>query len=127
MLKKVKYYLLPKKQQNNNIILLAGDKGLYSENNNTIIKESAPTSNAMAWVSQKLVFENTPLIQVKADIENYFGITITVSKELEYCLFSGEFAKPQADNVLQVISLSVGCKIRKADNTVFLEGEGCKN
>jgi ferric-dicitrate binding protein FerR (iron transport regulator) len=111
----------------NNVTLHAGDKGLFLGNECPIKKETVKTSNAAAWVIQKLTFHNTTLRQVKIDLENYFGQTVVISEGLENCLFSGDFNNPDLNNILEIISLSVGCNLRFDGNIAYLDGGGCEN
>ncbi len=109
----------------NHVILEAGEKGTFTGKHDDIIKENDFSSNAASWVSQKLVFDNVPLQQAVQDVARYFAIDLVLAKELENCLFSGEFTNPQENNVLEVISLSTGSRVRYEDGKIYLEGGSC--
>ena len=116
-----------KSRKKNNVILEAGEKGTYSGKRTDISKEKDFSSNAASWVSQKLLFDNVPLQQVVQDVARYFEADLLLATELEDCLFSGEFANPQLSNVLEVISLSTGSRVRYEGSKIYLEGGSCAN
>lgn len=111
------------KNDRNNAILKAGEIGLYKDESVPI--EKLKTTNGNAWITKKLSFENSPLEQVKTDISNYFGQNVVLPRELSRCLFTGEFSNPNITNVLDVISISIGCKYTIRNDSVYFEGEGC--
>lgn len=112
------------KNNANKAILKAGEMGLFK--GEFVQIEKIKTTNGHAWITQKLSFENSALTQVKTDISNYFGQNIVLPGELKNCLFTGEFTNPEVHNVLDVISLSVGCRYKIVNDTIYFEGEGCK-
>lgn len=107
------------------VILEAGEKGTFTGNHDDISKEKDFSHNAASWMSQKLVFDNVPLQQAIQDVARYFAIDLVLAKELENCLFSGEFTNPQENNVLEVISLSTGSRVRYEGGKIYLEGGSC--
>ncbi len=112
------------KNNKNNVILEPGEMGLYKGESVQI--EKIRTANGNAWITQKLCFENSTLAQVTSDISNYFGQNTVLPAELKHCLFTGKFENPEIHNVLDVISLSVGCHYSILNDTIYFEGEGCK-
>ncbi len=114
-----------KSGKTNQVILEAGEKGTYAGKHADIRKEKDTNSNAASWVSQKLVFDNVSLQLVVQDVARYFAVDLVLAKELENCLFSGEFTNPQVSNVLEVISLSTGSRIRYEGSKIYLEGGSC--
>ncbi|MFO7370495.1 MAG: FecR domain-containing protein [Bacteroidales bacterium] len=116
-----------KSGKKNQVILEAGEKGTYTGKHADIRKEKDINNNTASWVSQKLVFDNMPLQQVVQDVARYFAADLVLAKELENCLFSGEFTNPQLSNVLEVISLSTGSRVRYEGSKIYLEGGSCAN
>jgi transmembrane sensor len=116
-----------KSRKRNNVNLTAGDIGTFRGLHVPITRKAAANHNASAWVSQKLTFNNASLTEVKRDIEHYFSIKMVISKNLENCLFSGEFSNPQAENVLDIVALSTGSRLRCEDHIFYLEGGSCNN
>lgn len=112
------------KNEKNSAILNAGEMGLYKGEPLPI--ETIKTTNGNAWITKKLSFESSTLEQVKYDISNYFGQNSVIPNELSNCLFTGKFENPEIHNVLDVISLSVGCSYKIVNDTIYFEGEGCK-
>jgi ferric-dicitrate binding protein FerR (iron transport regulator) len=92
-----------------------------------MVKEEGGSTNAASWVTNKLVFHNAKLSEVRKDIEKFFKMKVVLSENLEQCLFSGEFNNPQKENVLEVIALAMGSHLRYEGNTVYFEGGSCSN
>jgi len=108
---------------NNKVVLKPGEMGLYKDSSQPI--EKIRTTNGTAWLTQKLRFENVALNVVKSDISNYFGQNVVLPAQLRNCLFTGEFNKPELTDMLNVISLSVGCSFKIVNDTIYFQGEGC--
>ncbi|MEO9966125.1 MAG: FecR domain-containing protein [Reichenbachiella sp.] len=86
----------------------------------------AESQNALAWHSQTLKFEDTPLGKVFADLEQYFDVEIAVTNEnLKNCRFTGEFKKPNLEEILKIISISADITYSKNNNRYTIDGEGC--
>jgi transmembrane sensor len=125
MVEEGKVLFSEKSRKRNQVNLEAGEKGTYRGEHASINKESDRNSNAASWVSQRLVFDNIPLIRVKQDLEHFFSVDLVLSKELENCLFSGEFKNPQMDNVLEVICISTGSQVHREGGKIYLSGGSC--
>ncbi|MBN1145466.1 MAG: FecR domain-containing protein [Bacteroidales bacterium] len=116
-----------KSRTRNSVMLEAGEKGTYLGKRTPISKQADFNNNAASWVNQQLSFDNVPLQQVVQDVARYFAVDLVLAKELENCLFSGEFSNPRVSNVLEVISLSTGSRVRYEGSKIYLEGGSCAN
>lgn len=82
--------------------------------------------NALAWHSNALVFKDTPLNQVFADLEDYFNVEIVIANDyIKNCRFTGEFKKPKLKEILKVIAISTGTTHTENKNSYTIQGEGC--
>ncbi|MFO7655717.1 MAG: FecR domain-containing protein [Bacteroidales bacterium] len=107
------------------VIINPGEKARYSYTDTTISKTNVQSLNSVAWVTEKLVFKDNPLSVVCEDIENYFDIHIKLSPGMSDCRFSGDFTNPQINNVLDIITLSVGGNYQFNRDTVYFFGDAC--
>lgn len=82
--------------------------------------------NALAWHSNSLKFEDAPLDQVMADLQDYFDVDIFITDQsIKNCRFTGEFKKPELEEILRVISISTGVSFTENNNSYTIKGEGC--
>ena len=86
-------------------------------------KSQLGSINEIAWLENKLVFDNEPLSSVAARIEKWYGIkTIIETPELEPIMCTGSFETEPLDKVLESMQFSIPMlKFRKVeDNTVLI-------
>ncbi|WP_127126377.1 FecR family protein [Pseudoflavitalea rhizosphaerae] len=86
-------------------------------------KNQLGSISEIAWMENRLVFDNEPLSSVAARIEKWYGIkTIIESPELEPITCTGSFETEPLDKVLESMQFSIPMlKFRKVeDNTVLI-------
>lgn len=114
-----------KSAANKQLSLSAGEKGTLVHDQNRLIKEREFSNNTSSWTSNHLVFNNTPLSQVKSDLEKYFDVNLAFSDSMENCLFSGEFHDPQLTNILEIIAVATSGTISQKEELIFISGHSC--
>lgn len=113
------------KDQERKVILAAGDKAALNENGK-IEKSRIGDANFLAWKNEQLIFDNTSLADVAAAMEDYFKVPVQIGDTgLNSCRFTGTFTKPDVDEMLKVLALSVNLSYEKKDNAYLLTGKGC--
>jgi transmembrane sensor len=109
------------------IVLEKGNKGVIQYGTNELVKLDNNGTNSLSWKDEKLVFENSSFKEVCSDLESYFSITTnTKSNELNNCRFTGSFNKPQLEDVLKVIEVTMNIEHQSSNNTITFSGKGCK-
>jgi transmembrane sensor len=74
------------------------------------------------------IFEETPLPQVTAMIQEVYGIEIVLeSPALETCVFTGDINDLQLYSQLKLICKSINATYELRGTTLFMSGEGCRN
>ncbi len=109
--------------------LVANQKGVYEASNNKIVQSEEMDMNEMAWHSDKLVFKNSPLKEVIADLSNQFDVSIQLENtNLSSCEMGGLFKVSQGiKEILDTISKDFGMELKELGNTSFeLIGGTCK-
>jgi transmembrane sensor len=115
-----------KEQKQEEVLLLAGDKAVTQENGK-IEKTKIQDENFLSWQSDKLAFDNTPLQEVVTDLENYFNVPVIIQNpDLHTCKFTGTFTKPQIEEIMKVLSVSINLSYSKKDKAYLLTGKGCE-
>ncbi len=123
-----KVALVETKETQKAVLLEAGNAGSYDKAKKTVQKEEAPKVNADSWKTEKLVFENTQLNEVIESLERYFNVDIEASNpSVLNCHFTGNYEKPELDQILEVLAFGVDLSIEKYDDDRYLlEGIGCE-
>ncbi len=106
-------------------ILEAGQGVRYHSSTNTLQPLFDP--NLLAWQTGKLTFDETRLDTVLAILERFSGKAITVrDSTLLNCRFTAHFDQPSWEEVLELLSTTLGCSVERAADTVVLVGPGCR-
>ena len=108
-------------------LLTAGERGIYSSSSEELRKETVSDYNLIGWKDDQLSFHDTPLDQIQLVLTRYFDIPVQVSPTMKKCRFTGDFQKPALDEVLNVLSVSLGASFHVKNDTVFLSGQGCSH
>lgn len=107
--------------------LQAGEKATYNQLNNSIKKEKFANENFIGWKNKELKFKDTPLANVEETLNRYFQKKVKIGKEMEKCKFTGEFKNPQLEEILDIISISLGVTYQTKADTIYIRGSGCIN
>jgi ferric-dicitrate binding protein FerR (iron transport regulator) len=91
------------------------------------VKTRIEDPNFRAWQTDRLEFNNTPLEQVVASLQEYFGVTIKVeNKKLLGCRFTGSFEQPKLKDVLEVLAVSMQVRYNYTEKHYTFSGGGCQ-
>jgi transmembrane sensor len=109
----------------NALLLTPGEKGVLQASAR-LSKTEIKDPNFIAWKEQRLTFENTSVKEVAQVLEKYFELRITVQDSLLLnCRFTGEFEKPKADDILEVLTVSTESSYERNETGIVLKGSGC--
>lgn len=107
------------------LILTAGMAANFNKSNAQLALEKN-LDNSLAWHSEVLKFEDTPLDKVFDDLQEYFKVEIfIIDEEIKNCRFTGEFKKPKLKEILKVIAISTGITHTENNNSYSIQGAGC--
>lgn len=83
----------------------------------------AATADDVAWTTGRLVFRDTPLPRVVADLRRWYGVELHVTDSILLRRhFTGSFVHESADRVVEVIALALGARVQRRGDTTFLAG-----
>lgn len=110
------------------VLLEKGTSGVYDKEEEEAKIVETPISNADAWRSQRLNFQDTPMREVIPALERYFDITIDVENQgILNCPVTGEYDSPDLENIIGILEFAVSVQIVKQDSTQYLiQGTGCQ-
>lgn len=108
------------------IYLEAGSRGIVRMGTAPIQVINSVDPNAWGYATHKLVYRNTPLTRVMADLAKIYPYSITVSnKNIYNCRLTATFDTDSAENLLALIAESLNLSVARNDSVFILEGEGC--
>lgn len=109
-----------------NIVLTAGQKAVFTRSNEQL--QNVPVDvNALYWQSGTLMYDRIPLKTVLAQLEQLFGVKITLKNAaMANCLLSATFPQPKTPALLQGIAQLYNMRCSETGpNTYLLEGGSC--
>jgi transmembrane sensor len=75
-----------------------------------------------AWADRRMVFENASLRRVAVELERWYGIRLyLVDEALRTRTVTATFDGEPLDQVLETVARAVGARVRREDDSVFLE------
>jgi transmembrane sensor len=106
--------------------LRAGDRGGIAEGARVVVERGAATAADVAWTRGELVFRDTPLDEVAAEVRRWYGVTVTVADPaLARRRITATFhATDSAGDVLRVVAAAAGgeVRLRGKDATIVRAG-----
>ena len=107
-------------------ILKPGDKASVYLKDGTIKVVKNTNQNYLSWKNNELIFEDTQLDVIIADLENHFKTPIRlVNQDLAKCRFTGTFKQPTLEEITEVLSVSANLTITKKGNALEIDGTAC--
>lgn len=110
----------------NNIQLKPHQRAVINVNQSVIDTASVDVSKYIEWKDNVLRFENVPLSEAIATLENWYGVDIKIEgKQLANCKVTGLYKSESLDNVLKSFSFMLRGSFVIDGNKVTLRGKGC--
>lgn len=82
--------------------------------------------NALAWRNEVLYFDDNLMRDILPALERYFDRKISVQDSaLLNCHYTSTFVKPQLNDVLDVLSFTLGFEVEMQGDTILLKGHSC--
>lgn len=116
------------KQVAKKVVLVAGESGVYKKKAIDVSKTETTISNANAWKTKQLKFNDVKISKVVEALERYYNISITVENEqILNCPYTGTYDNPKLEDMIQFVEASLPfVKINQTENNLTFSGEGCK-
>lgn len=95
--------------------------GKTNRNAKPAITENVDSEELFDWVEGKMIFRNTPLKKVLADLENRYAVRFVVrDKELLDRHFTSSFDDESLQQVLTVLEISLNVSTNRVKDTIYL-------
>jgi transmembrane sensor len=111
----------------NALILTKNCTGTFMKRSEGLVKTASEDPNVMAWQTNKLVFDNSPLTYLFAKLEKFYNIEIQIkSTEFETCRFTGTFTDSKLEEIFTVLEYTLNLKFTKEGNSTYsVIGQKC--
>jgi transmembrane sensor len=111
------------RQEREGIVLRAGDLGVFNRGLATLHR-AAVTAADTAFVSGRLVFEETPMPVVAAELQRWYGVTLRLDdREVASQHITASFKGEPVREVLNVIGLAIGVGIELHGDTAVARAQ----
>ncbi|MFL5501185.1 MAG: FecR family protein [Gemmatimonadaceae bacterium] len=102
-------------------VLNARDRASIDIDGVVAVERSAASEEDVAWTQGRLVFRDTPLVLVGAELYRWYGVRLRVAdSSLMNLHLTASFSGEPVDRVLNVIALSLGARIERQGNVAIL-------
>ena len=99
--------------------MVPGDLIAYNKVTKQVQHQSVEPERYMAWLERVYYFEDTPLKEVAAVIETYYGKEVTIDSSLEELRFTAKVTlHPKADPLLTLLSETFDLRIIENQNQI---------
>ncbi|WP_207532912.1 FecR family protein [Desertivirga arenae] len=117
---KVKLYLT--QVNNKEVDMKPGDMVHYSTSNETITRKQVLKPQIYtAWLEKKLVFEDTPLLEIAHFLEDNYGYKVKFNnQELTGLTFTGSIESGNVDLLLTILQKTFNISITKKEGNLFI-------
>jgi transmembrane sensor len=100
--------------------LRAGDRGT-ADAQAVSVRRGVVTAEDVAWTRGVLHYRDTPLAEVRADLQRWYGLDLRIADDvLEARTLTASFRGERADDVIRLIALALGAEAVTQGDTVFL-------
>jgi ferric-dicitrate binding protein FerR (iron transport regulator) len=98
-----------------------GDQLILDTKLNDVTVQKVDPTNFSAWKEEKLIFDNTPLHEIAAKLENRYKVKITIkSAKAKRELVTMTIEQEEIEEVLEMIKLSSKLRIKMERNEIIL-------
>lgn len=114
------------KAKDQQVTLRAGDKGVYSSAQNTLVNQTNYDINFMAWKTRKIIFQEAGLREVIETLNNVYQANITLAAPIsDTCLVTVSFDQQSLDAVLNVLKTTLNLEYRIQNGQIEITHAGC--
>ena len=113
-------------KKGDNVTLEKGDRGVVLKNSGTIEGILNQDVNYLSWKTKQITFEDLTLDEAVKLLEKVYQTNIELSNEaLGNCTITADFNNQSIEEVLTVISASLGIEYTETQDGFELKGDGC--
>lgn len=112
----------------NRVDVAAGSSAVFDRNEQKLEETEAKISNAIAWRTGRLEFDDATLEMVRMSFERLYGIRLEADNPAIWnCHFTGAFDHVSPKELAETIAFSLNLELLRADSVYTLTGDsGCE-
>lgn len=104
--------------------LHAGDRAMLSRGT-VRVQRGVVTAEDVSWTVGKLAYRDTPLSEVQADLQRWYGLDMRISDSaLAQRTLTATFRGDSASQVVHLIALALGVEAVQKGDTIYLQPQG---
>lgn len=108
------------------VILVRGEKAVFKKELAELKSMDNDNLNYSSWKTRKIIFEDTPMVEVVRIINEIYQSNIQLSgSATNECPVTTEFDNQSLDIILNVLSSTLNLEVSKEDGQIIISGEGC--
>ncbi len=109
-------------------VLTPSQQVVYSEDTKRFHQQSVKVQQVINWTKSDMQFDDMPFKQLAERLARRYNVEVQFKNpELEKCLITGRFSGTESiEQVLQVLSETMGAFYKVSNNTITLDGKGCQ-
>ncbi|HEY8470519.1 MAG TPA: FecR domain-containing protein [Longimicrobiales bacterium] len=108
--------------ERNAVVLESGDLGRVTARGEIEKQRGVAVDRYLAWTERRLVFTDTPLREIAAELQRWYDVEITISEEsLGRRRLSATFGHEPLDAVLNHLAIALGARVVREGRTVTFQ------
>lgn len=111
------------KHDEQNVELEAGDKASLASGQLLASKNNDP--NFLSWKTMDFTFSDASLSKVIQDLSDAYQTPIRINENIDQCKITVSFENQSLDEILSVITATLGLSLEQTDQGILLTGQGC--
>ncbi|MEM1000023.1 MAG: FecR domain-containing protein [Bacteroidota bacterium] len=116
----------PDKAPGQAVVLEPGQRGDFDRQQARVEKTENIDANYLYWKDHRLVFRDSPLREVAAELEEVFGAQVQLRGDaIGNCPLSTTFEDLSIESILKIIAETFNLEVTQDANIYTLQGEGC--
>jgi ferric-dicitrate binding protein FerR (iron transport regulator) len=108
-------------QKQNPLVLLSGEQARYDCQSLELVKTTFDQQEPISWQQGTLIFKDATYDEVRAGIENMYGVTIINQSDKKTWTYTGNFKKESLKNVMETICLTESLSFTMKNDTILLK------
>lgn len=109
------------------IFLTRNEEASYDISRDTLRKAFRLTPNAMAFRTNRLIFDRTTLAEVARTLTDVYGTPVRLSNEsLRNCQYNATFENEKLETVLNLVAETLKLHVERTSEGFVLAGNGCQ-
>jgi ferric-dicitrate binding protein FerR (iron transport regulator) len=109
----------------NSLFLSPGEKAEIIPGQEKMVKDINTDQNYRAWMTQRFIFNNTPLVTIVADLNKVYHANLRIATPVSYCLVTATFDHQSVESILHVLQATLDLTISTHRTWTDISGNKC--